>query len=137
MQKFYLDTNIWLDYFENRSDGLRPLGEFAFQFLKNCINSDCKIYYSNFVLFELKTKLSENDFFKKVDFAKENLVFIESTNENWKQAQILNKSANLHLADALHLVLAKNNSCILITRDKHFDSLELIEIKKPEEVVFI
>ena len=137
MQKFYLDTNIWLDYFENRSDGLSPLGEFAFQFLKNCITFNCKIYYSNFILFELKNKLSENDFFKNVDFIKENLVFIESTKDDWNKAQNLNENITLHSADALHLILAKNNDCILITRDKHFDFVDLIEIKKPEEVVFI
>ena len=34
-KKFYLDTAIWRDYFEDRGDGTRPIGEFAFQFLRN------------------------------------------------------------------------------------------------------
>ncbi|MDD2531896.1 MAG: PIN domain-containing protein, partial [Candidatus ainarchaeum sp.] len=136
MKKFYLDTNIWLDYFENRSDGLRPLGEFAFQFLKDSLNFNCEIYYSNFTLFELKNKINEKEFTRALEFIKKNLIFIESTKQDWKEAQNLSKKTNLHSADALHLVIAKKNDCTLITRDKHFDSIDLIEIKRPEEVLF-
>ncbi len=137
MQKFYLDTNIWLDYFENRSDGLRPLGEFAYQFLKNCVKFHCEIHYSDFTLYELNNKLSENKFLESIEFIKENIIFIKSTKEDWIESQKLSKEINLHSADALHLTLAKKNNCILITRDKHFESIDLIEIKKPEEVIFI
>jgi predicted nucleic acid-binding protein len=135
--KFYLDTNIWLDYFENRSDGLRPLGEFAFQFLKDCVKFNCKICYSDFTLFELKNKINEKEFIEALEFIKRNLIFIKSTKQDWVEAQKLSKKANLHSADALHLVLAKKNDCTLITRDKHFDSIDLIEVKRPEETSFI
>ncbi len=137
MKKFYLDTNIWLDFFENRSDGLRPLGEFAFQFLKDCLNFNCKIYYSDFTLFELSKKISDSEFLEALDFIKTNLFFTKSTKLDWLEAQKLSKRTTLHSADAFHLVLAKKNKCAIITRDKHFDSIDFIEVKRPEEVIFI
>ena len=136
MKKYYLDTNIWLDYFENRSDGVRPLGEFAFNFLKNCILHKCNIFYSDFNLFELKNKLSNNDFYKYSNVFKENMIFIKSTKKDWEEAKQISKKINLHKADSLHLILAIKNKCTLITRDKHFDLIDLIEIKKPEDVNF-
>jgi len=39
----YLDTNIYMDYFENRSDGLRPLGDFAFNLLRRCFECEFSI----------------------------------------------------------------------------------------------
>ena len=60
-QKFYLDTAIWRDYFEDRRDGIRPLGEFAFQFLKNCEKKGCKVLVSDTVILELKVYFSEED----------------------------------------------------------------------------
>ena len=44
-RRFYLDTCIWRDYYENRSDNFRPLGEWAL-FLINKINQ-AKIYSPN------------------------------------------------------------------------------------------
>ena len=58
-QKFYLDTAIWRDYFEDRKDGVRPLGEFAFQFLKNCEKKGCKVLVSDTVVLELKVYFPE------------------------------------------------------------------------------
>ena len=34
VEKYYLDTCIWRDYFENRSDKFRPLGDWAFSLIK-------------------------------------------------------------------------------------------------------
>ncbi len=45
--RFYIDTCIWRDYYENRSDNLKPLGEWALQFLKNAVNNDDLILYSD------------------------------------------------------------------------------------------
>ena len=54
MKKFYVDTCIWLDFLEDRKDGLKPLGEFAFQFFRNCRRCGCRLGYSEATLFELK-----------------------------------------------------------------------------------
>ena len=36
-KKYYIDSNIWRDYFENRSDRFRPLGDWALMFFKEII----------------------------------------------------------------------------------------------------
>jgi hypothetical protein len=50
--KYYIDTCIWRDYFENRNDKYRPLGEWAFRFIKKIINEDSLILFSDLVLEE-------------------------------------------------------------------------------------
>jgi hypothetical protein len=51
--RYYVDTCIWLDLLEDRTDGLRPLGEFAFQFIKKAMRHGDTIIYSSLVLGEL------------------------------------------------------------------------------------
>jgi predicted nucleic acid-binding protein len=36
----YVDTNVLIDFFLNRKDALRPIGDFAFELFKKSI--DCK-----------------------------------------------------------------------------------------------
>ncbi len=59
VKRFYLDTSIWRDYFEDRVDKFRPLGLFAFQFLNECRNKGHKVLYSDLILFELRKEYSE------------------------------------------------------------------------------
>jgi predicted nucleic acid-binding protein len=133
MKKFYLDTNIWLDYFENRSSGLIPLGEFAFQFLKSCLSNECEIYYSDFVIKELRKKLTIGEVEELFKIIKDKLLFVETNPVDLKEARIICKNS-LHFADAIHLVLAKKADCVLITRDKHFDNTSFIEVSLPEKI---
>ena len=39
MAKYYVDANIWRDFKEDRTSGYIPIGEIAFQFFKNLIDS--------------------------------------------------------------------------------------------------
>ena len=63
----YVDTNIYLDYFQNRQDRLRPLGEFVFQFFRRSLKCEFEIVVSDFVLEELHKKVTikqQEEFFK-------------------------------------------------------------------------
>ena len=60
-QKFYLDTSIWRDYSENRSDKYLPLGELALTFINKAIENKNFILYSDFVVEELKIKYDEEE----------------------------------------------------------------------------
>ena len=133
--KFYLDTNIWIDYFENRSDGLRPLGEFAFQFLKKVVETNSVIYYSDLVKTELNKVLTKKVIDPKFNDIP-NLVYVEFTKEDYFFAKKIVSSFNIHFTDAFHAAIASRLGAVLITRDKHFDYLDFIEVKKPEEVLF-
>lgn len=47
-KRFYIDTSIWCDYFEDRNDGIRPLGLFAHNFLNRGRKKNYVILVSDF-----------------------------------------------------------------------------------------
>lgn len=138
VQKFYLDTAIWRDYFEDRKDGVRPLGEFAFQFLKNCEKKGCKVLYSGLIVQELKSDYSKERVAEVFSSFKHFLVEVPISNEQISEARkIASFVEGTHLKDALHAVLARDNYAVMITRDRHFDALaDFVEVAKPEDIHF-
>jgi len=137
-QRFYLDTAIWRDYFEDRKDRFQPLGEFAFQFLKNCESHSCEVLYSSLVVNELKAEYTSDEIQGILAPFRKYLVEVQIVPEQLKEAQGVNsRLKDTHLADILHAILARDNGAIMITRDKHFEALaSIVEVLKPEEVTF-
>ncbi|HLD59099.1 MAG TPA: PIN domain-containing protein [archaeon] len=136
VKRFYLDTSIWRDYFEDRKDGIRPLGEFAFQFLKNCRGQNCKILYSAATIFELKEFADR--FYKEIvpDF-KDLLILVPIFEQQKNEAATISMQRNLPFNDVLHAILARDNNAIIITRDRHFEELfDVTESRVPEQVLF-
>ncbi|PIN98890.1 MAG: hypothetical protein COT90_02215 [Candidatus Diapherotrites archaeon CG10_big_fil_rev_8_21_14_0_10_31_34] len=137
-KKFYLDTCIWRDYFEDRKDNLKPLGEFAFQFLKKCEKNNWKVLYSEFVVKELKKDYSEERI-KEIFSSFQNLlvkvhISIEQIIESEKLKSKIKES---HESDILHAIISRDNNAVLISRDRHFDYLkDFVEVKIPEEIIF-
>jgi len=136
--KYYLDTAIWRDYYENRSDNLRPLGEWALELLRMIKENRETVLYSDLVVHELskdfgKEKIEE--IFKII--ANERLLEkIEPTDEQIKEAIKISKILNIPSADCLHTIMARDSSAVMITRDVHFEQLRFIaDIKKPEELI--
>jgi hypothetical protein len=136
MQRFYLDTAIWRDYFEDRKDSIRPLGEFAFQFLKKCqlrkwivfvspeIEKELLTYYSKERLGQVF--LSFKDIIVKIDYSKqqvsEALSFWSKTNRKFPFSGIL------------HSIIARDKAAILVCRDAHFWEIKLADCILPEEI---
>jgi predicted nucleic acid-binding protein len=134
--KFYLDTNIWLDYFQNRSSGLLPIGEFAFIFLKKAIELDIPIYYSDLILDELSRVSKNHSKNEIIQATNKKAIFIKTTNQDLIVAKQINKLKKIHFADALHIAIAKRLDATIISRDKHFYSIDLTDVYLPEEVIF-
>jgi hypothetical protein len=131
MDKYYIDACIWLDYFKDRNDGLKPLGEFAFNFLKKCLKKNDKIFFSKMVVFELKS--NGLDFFQ---VSKEFSLIIEEvfpSKKDLNDAKKLSVSKKIPFGDAFHYVLSKTNNSILVSRDNHL--LIFDETKLPEELI--
>ena len=136
-ERVYLDTSIWRDYFEDRKDNLRPLGEFAFQFLKNCKKLNYEIIVSDAVLFELKDfpKNALNSLWAQY---KELLLRVDSNKNQIEEAGIISKGRNLPFNHALHAIISRDNKAVLISRDKHFfDLADIVEFQLPEEFTFL
>jgi predicted nucleic acid-binding protein len=140
-KKFYLDTAIWRDYFEDRGDGTRPLGEFAFQFLRKCRETNAVVFVSDVVVLELKIRLSEkqskelfSSFEGLITWLKASAQQTSEAREEWRK-----RGKSLPFKDVLHAIIARDNKAVLIARDKHFfDSLSsIVEMQKPEDVDFI
>lgn len=133
LMNYYVDSCIWRDYFENRSDGLKPLGEFAFLFFKKCSkNKDC-IFFTEVIINELLKY--GFDLFK---FSKEfNFVFkeIKINKRDVFESKVISKNKNIPFADALHYIISKKNYLTLVTRDKHLLNLDYNLIFSPEELI--
>lgn len=138
MKKFYLDTAIWRDYFEDRKDHMRPLGEFAFRFLKNCEKKGCVVLYSETAIHELKRSYSSKTIKQVFSSFMHFLEIVPTSAYQYYEAKKLAViKTDSHESDILHAILARDNNAILITRDFHFETLQdIAEIKKPEEVIF-
>ena len=137
-KKYYLDTSIWRDYFENRSNGLRPLGDWAFELIKMIIRNKDIFLYSDVVIQELRKKYSDEDINKIFAVARaDNLLErTEATEIQVKEARALSKQRKVPFHDALHAVLTRDNNAVLIARDKHFLELDdIVMCKKPEEII--
>ena len=135
-QAFYVDTSVWRDYLEDRSDGLRPLGEFAFRFLQDCLKHGCRVLYSEPVLFELQD-VPVHWVQHMLSSFKECLVLVKATGAQAKEAREIAAHRGMAFNDVFHAVIARDNKATLITRDKHFEGLrDLVESAKPEDVTF-
>ena len=134
--KYYLDTCIWIDYFENRSDKFRLLGEFAFKLIKKIINDQNKIIISDKIIEELYNRYNkyiQEDIFKIIPNSL--LIKIYQIDEYEIEAIKLKNKIKIPLGDIVHLIIAKKNNAIFVTRDRHFEYFENVIIKKPEELL--
>ena len=133
MTVYYLDTSIWLDFHETRGVN----GECALKLILKLITLNEIVLYSDLHIRE----------FKNVGYSIDeiNSIFRIMKPGNFRRVHIYDsqiveakKLATLRAVpkkDALHAVLARDNSAILISRDKHFERLiDVVEAKRPEDI---
>ncbi len=136
MQKYYIDSCIWMDYFEDRSDNLRPLGEWAFQLIKKIIGEKGLIIISQNIIHELSSYYDYSELDELFGIVpKEFLLKVKPDQMQFKKAILLKAKLNIPLGDAFHAVLAKDNNALMITRDSHFCNVEGIIVRKPEDLI--
>ncbi len=137
-EKIYLDTNIYLDYFENRHDNIRPLGEWALKLINIIIENKEFILYSNLIVKELEIKYSKEEINKifEIIYKRNLLLKVAISSSQVKEAAISCKKRKVAFGDALHAILARDNKAVMVTRDKHFfEFVDIAEIKKPEDLI--
>jgi len=134
--KYYFDTSIWFDYFENRNDRFRPLGEWAFALLAQIRERKDILLISDVVLQEFAVKFTELQIKDLLKPFVSMLVEIAATDEQNREAGIIARIRKLPRADALHAVLARDNDAILVSRDNHFGILcDITQVRKPEDLI--
>ena len=139
MELIYLDTNVYLDYLEGRTDKLRPLGEFAFQLIKRAIECEFKIVVSSFVIEELENNIDMDKVDDLFDTLKKlnKIINLFPIKDDKDKAKELSKNRDTHYSDALHAVLANRAGAeFLVTRNiKHFSNLnDLVKVVYPESI---
>ena len=105
VKKVYCDTNIFIDFFDKRTDRLRPLNQFAFQFFSKGWNCAFSLVVSDWLLEELRRHLKEEQIQEIFEMfkSKNKLIFIkEEQGDRIKAYELSN-----HWDDALHAVLAR------------------------------
>lgn len=137
MKRFYVDTNIWLDFALDRRDGVRPLGELSFQFFKKCIRNRWRLLYSDIVLKELGKELTKEEIWQrcfKIVSDENLLVKATASIEQEKEAERLSVQQKVPFADAAHAIIARDNNAAVVSRDAHFANLfNTVKCFLPEE----
>lgn len=131
--KIYCDANIFIDYFDERSDNIRPLKDFAFEFFSRGWNCAFELIISDWLKTELRRHLEDkqiNEIFNRFK-EKNKLIIVKEEKEDREKARKISK----HWDDALHAILAKKaNADFLTTRNiPHYAGCEhLVKIVFPE-----
>jgi predicted nucleic acid-binding protein len=136
VEKYYLDTSIWMDYYEDRTDPSKDIGEFAFKLLCKLLASKSKIVVSTFLLRELETAYSL-DKIRGLTIPFEKLMEKVDVSDNQREeAKKIAEERGVPKGDVIHAILARDNNAILVSRDKHFQLLkDICEVMKPEESI--
>jgi len=137
MTRYYIDACVWRDYFEDRRDGLRPLGEWAFQLLKKIVDEEDVVVISDHLIDELRKYLSDEQVNTVLEIIPEELKLrFHDGPEQQREAHRIGAKLLLHKSDALHLVIALETEALLISRDHNFDHIKnRFYIYKPEELI--
>lgn len=137
MTRYYLDACIWRDYFENRSDRFRPLGEWAFYLIKNIIKNNDMFVISDRLMIELAEEFSPEQIIKIFEIVPEQLIIkIRTKKGQFKEAYRIKRKLNIPFGDILHAILARDTKSVLVSRDKHFYELaDEVLVRKPEELI--
>ena len=136
-EKYYLDTSIWLDFFENRNEPNLPKGEWAHKLLNKITQNNDRIIYSDNTIYELSIiGYPTYELDSILQPLKPILIFVESTEKEISKAKDISLKRNIPKRDALHALIARDNKSILVTLDRHFQKLsDIIKIKGPQDLI--
>lgn len=143
-KSFYVDSCIYLNLWQEEGDPAKgvPYWKIAKEFFEKFDNEETVIYYSGFLLKELKFILSEEYYCKKRKLfdVSPNFKKIEISDEELDRARKIESELNYEISffDIIHLLLSMKTKSILITRDK-----KLLDVakryqaiaQKPEELL--
>ena len=137
MLNYYFDTCIWRGFLEARKnyDG-SSLSEPVFKLFIQILNSSDYLFLSDVMQKELLKQYSLDDLNTIFGLFTKHLIFFAISDEQILLSQKLAQERNLPLADVMHVALARDNRCILVTRDNHFRQLlDVCKYHLPESLL--
>jgi len=125
IKRYYFDTSIWLDFFEDRNEPDFPKGELVQQLIRKIVLDNGNIVYSDIHLLELEnigySPYEIEELFKPL---KPILILVESTEKQQRRAGEIASQRKIPKGDVLHALLARDMNASMITHDKHFKEVE-------------
>src|SRR3989344_4748813 len=115
--KYYVDTSIWMDYYEDRTDPSKDIGECAFKLLCKLLVSSSKIVVSNFLLRELEVAYSLDQIRGLARPFERLMEKVEVSDKQREEAKRIAEERKLPKGDDIHAILARDNNAILVSRD--------------------
>ena len=135
--KYYVDTSIWIDLYEDRKGfNNEKLGDYALNLFYFIIEKNHKLIISDMLIKELEINYTTAQINGMMKIYGNSIEKVKTTTKQRDEAKKLSLERNLPYGDALHAIIARHNNLILVSRDKHFK--ELIDISKyykPEELI--
>jgi predicted nucleic acid-binding protein len=136
MQKYYLDTSIWLDLFEDKNQPGFPKGEYVNRLIYFIMEANGKIVISNATLKEIWNYGHIYPEFKIfLRSLRKIIIFVRYSENQFRRARDISKKRQLPHFDALHAIIARDSRSIMVTRDRHFNDLKDIVVSlRPEDI---
>ena len=133
----YVDTNIYIDFFEDRIDNLRLLGEIARQLFDRALDCEFTLVVSSLVNEEIKDNGYKTQFIDFLaDFKKYNkVIYTELSEEDKRSANELKRFRKTPFKDTCHLILAQRlHAEVLVTRNvkDYVNISDIIPVLLPE-----
>lgn len=137
MKRFYVDTCIWVDLYEDRKGfNGEKLGKYAFDLLIKIKLDNSLIVISELTIKELGSIYSLKEVISLLKPFKSFLKHIVPTKQEKVEAVKIANTRNLPKGDVLHAILARNHNSTLVTRDNYFKELvDISDFFKPEDLV--
>lgn len=123
MNKYYLDTDIWIDCLQGKSSIIDDL------LMKNSI-----IIYSDILEEELLMKFLREELAYKLSLIPcEHIIKVKMDEIQFMTAEKIAKRANLSISDVIHAIIAKDNQAIFLTNSAYLiEGLGIVELKRPK-----
>lgn len=139
MTKYFLDTCIWRDFYEDRnSKNKKPMGKYATLLFIKILNRKDKILYSETLIWELKKDYNPDEIKDMLNLLMINkvLVRLNITKEEFLEAKKISEKRSLPLVDCINAIQARNHNAIMVSQDKHFfmSLSDISKTLKPEEI---
>lgn|SRR3989338_6024302 len=136
-KKYYIDTSIWIDLYEDRKGyNGELLGNYALKLLTLIKANKSALFISDMHIRELEGYYSLAEINGMMKPFENIIQKIITTEEQRIEARKIAKERNIPPGDVLHAIIARDNNLILITRDNDFRQLsDISEDYKPEHII--
>jgi len=135
--RYYLDTSIWLDLFEDRNETGFSKSVTVQKMMTYIVSDENRIVISPIIIDELVHNGHSKEDIARFFHPFKKLLYVQHCyREILVQASSIAHQKGIPKNDVLHALLSRNSDAILITRDGHFSKLVDITVPvTPEELL--